>query len=164
MDHSAAVPQMPEGTTVEDLCDWDRMRTLVADLSPLWEPGSKTRYHAYTIGWILGEVLRRIDGRSVSRFVHEEICALLGLKNIFLGIPDSVEGRVATLVDAPPESPPPDGPAPLPLLEKAIPPHLPAAAVLFNRPEVRRASIPAAGGIMNARDLARFYASLALGI
>jgi len=93
--------------------------------------------------------------------VQEEICAPLGLHNMFLGIPDQVEGRVARLEDAPlPEG----APVPLPLLEKAIPPQLPAAAALFNRGDVRRASIPAGGGIMNARDLARFYASLATGV
>jgi CubicO group peptidase (beta-lactamase class C family) len=161
LDHSAGVPQVPEGATAEDICDWDRMCGMVAELPPLWEPGTKTGYHAYTIGWILGEVLRRIDGRSVARFVQEEICTPLGLRNLFLGIPRSVEDRVALLEDAPE----PEGlPEPLPLFEKAIPTHLPAAAVLFNRPDVRRASIPAAGGIMNARDLARFYASMATGV
>ena len=75
-----------------------------------------------------------------------------------MGIPDSVVNRVANLVDAPP---PPNAPAPLPLFEKCIPAGLPAAASLFNRPDVRRASIPGAGGIMTARDLARFYASMA---
>jgi CubicO group peptidase (beta-lactamase class C family) len=107
-----------------------------------------------------------VDGRSVARFVHEEISAPLGLRNLFLGIPQGaagrgVESRVANLEDAPA---PEDAPEPLPLFEKAIPTHLPAAAVLFNRPDVRRASIPAAGGIMNARDLARFYASMATGV
>ncbi len=158
LDHSAGVPQMPEGTTVADLCDWDRMCAAVADLRPLWTPGSKTGYHGYTNGWILGELVRRIDGRPISHFVGDEICGPLGLRSLFLGIPDGVESRVAALVDAP--APDPAPPAFLPLMERAIPPDLPAAAVLFNRPEVRRACIPAAGGITNARDLARFYASM----
>ena len=161
LTHSSGVPQMPDGATVEDICHWDRICAAIAELPPLWEPGKLTGYHAYTVGWILGEVLRRIDGRPVARFVEEEVCRPLGLKNLFFGIPDGVEGRVATLVDAPPVV---GAPEPMPLLQKAIPDHLPAAAVLFNRPEVRRACIPAAGGIMNARDLARFYASLATGV
>ena len=163
LDHSAAVPQMPDGATAEDICDWDRMCSAIADLPPLWKPGTRTGYHAYTVGWILGEVVRRIDGRSASRFVTEEICAPLGLKDLFLGIPEKadVEARVATLVDGPV---PQDGPAPMPFLDKAIPPDLQPGAVVFNRPDVRRASIPGAGGIMNARDLARFYASLATGV
>jgi CubicO group peptidase (beta-lactamase class C family) len=161
LDHSAGVPQMPEGATASDICDWDRICAAIAGLDPLWEPGTKTGYHAYTIGWILGEVVRRVDGRPAARFVKEEICEPLRLKNLFLGIPKEAESRVASLVDAPP---PEEASAPLPLLEKAIPPHLPAGASLFNQPDVRRASIPGAGGIMNARDLARFYASLATGV
>lgn len=161
LDHSAGVPQMPDGTTAEDLCVWDRMCAAIADLPPLWEPGLKTGYHGYTNGWILGEVLRRIDGRTVSQFVGDEICGPLELRNLFLGIPDRVEARVAALLDAPPPEPlPAYG---LPLMEKAIPPHLPAAAALFNRADVRRACMPAAGGIMTARDLARYYASMTPG-
>jgi CubicO group peptidase (beta-lactamase class C family) len=157
LDHSAGVPQMPDGLAAEDLCDWDRMCAAIAGLPPLWRPGSLTGYHGYTNGWILGEVVRRVDGRDVSRFVGDEICRPLGLRSLFLGIPGDVEYRVAALVDAPPPDP---APAFLPLMEKAIPPHLPAAASLFNRPEIRRACIPAAGGIMSARDLAACYASL----
>ncbi len=166
LDHSAGVPQMPDGATAEDICDWDRICGMVAHLPPLWQPGTKTGYHAYTIGWILGEVLRRVDGRSVARFVREEICAPVGLRDMFLGLPQgaagrSVQARVAVLEDAPE----PEGlPEPMPLFEKAIPPQLPAAATLFNRPDVRCADIPAAGGITNARDLARFYASMATGV
>jgi CubicO group peptidase (beta-lactamase class C family) len=158
MDHSAGVPQMPGGATAEEMCDWDWICAAIADLPPLWEPGTKTGYHAFTVGWILGEVVRRVDGRSAAAFVQEEICAPLELKNLFLGIPDGVEHRVANLVDAPPL---PDAPARLPLFEKAMPTHIAAGALVFNRPDVRRASIPGAGGIMTARDLARFYASMA---
>jgi CubicO group peptidase (beta-lactamase class C family) len=161
LTHSSAVPQMPDGATPEDICDWDRICAGIAELPLLWEPGKLTGYHAFTVGWILGEVMRRIDGRPVARFVEEEVCRPLGMKNLFLGIPDRVEGRVATLVDAPPVA---GAPEPLPLFLKAIPEKLPAAAVLFNRRDVRRACIPAAGGIMNARDLARFYAALSTGV
>ncbi|MBN1836315.1 MAG: beta-lactamase family protein [Spirochaetales bacterium] len=161
LTHTAGVPQMPEGATPEDICAWERICAAIADLPLLWKPGAMTGYHAFTIGWILGEVLHRVDGRSVSRFVSEEICRPLGLRNLFLGIPEEVEERVAFLEDAPP---PADAPEPRPLSFKAVPANLPASAALFNRPEVRRASIPAAGGIMNARDLARHYACLATGV
>jgi CubicO group peptidase (beta-lactamase class C family) len=161
LTHSAGVPQMPDGATAEDICNWDRICAAIAELAPLWEPGKLTGYHAYTVGWILGEVLRRIDGRTMARFVEDEICRPLGLKSLFFGIPESVEGRVATLVDAPPVV---GGPEPLPLLAASIPAQFPASAVPFNRPDVRRACIPAAGGIMSARDLARFYAALSTGV
>ena len=161
LTHTAGVPQMPEGVTPEDLCDWDRMCAAIADLPPLWEPGTMTGYHAFTIGWILGEVLHRIDGRPVAQFVSDEICRPLGLRSLFLGIPEGVENRVAFLEDAPL---PTDLPEPMPLAIKAVPANLPASAVLFNRADVRRACLPAAGGIMNARDLARHYASLTTGV
>ena len=86
----------------------------------------------------------------------DRICAPLGLRNLFFGIPDEAEDRVAFLEDGPiPEY----GPEPMPMLAKAIPEQLPAAATLYNCPNIRRACIPAAGGIMNARDLARHYAA-----
>jgi len=67
LDHSAGVPQMPEGATPEDICDWDRICAAIAELPLLWEPGTRTGYHAFTIGWILGEVLqdRRPPDREV---------------------------------------------------------------------------------------------------
>jgi CubicO group peptidase (beta-lactamase class C family) len=161
LTHSSGVPQMPDGATPEDICDWDRICAAIADLPPLWEPGKLTGYQAFTIGWILGEVMRRIDGRPVARFVEEEICRPLNLKNLFFGIPDRVEARVATLVDAPPVV---GGPELMPLYAKAIPDQLFPGVVVFNRPDIRRACIPGAGGIMNARDLARFYAALSTGV
>ncbi len=161
LTHTAGVPQMPDSVTPEMLCDWDRICAAIADLPPLWEPGTLTGYHSYTMGWILGEVLRRVDGRSIARFVQDEICAPLGLHSLFLGIPDREEPRVAFLEDAPlPEG----APVRTELSMRAAPAHLPASAVLFNRPDIRRASFPAAGGIMSARAIARFYASLATGV
>jgi CubicO group peptidase (beta-lactamase class C family) len=156
MTHRAGAPQMPEGTAPELICDWDRTCAAIADLPLLWEPGTRTGYHAITYGWILGEVLRRVDGRPFARFVQEEICAPLGLRDLYFGIPDDVEERVATLEAAPrpPEvpEPPPDA-----LFYRAAPRSLNGG---WNRPDVRRACIPAAGGIMTARDVARHYAAL----
>lgn len=157
LTHRSGVPQVPEGATVELVCDWDAICTAIAALPPLWEPGTRTGYHAYNYGWILGEVVRRVDGRPFPRFVQEEICAPLGLRDLFFGIPDDVEERVATLEAAPrlPDAPPP--PPPDSLFFRAMPQSL---SGMYNRPDVRRACIPAAGGIMAARDLARHYAAL----
>jgi CubicO group peptidase (beta-lactamase class C family) len=163
--HRVGIPQMPEGTTPELMCDWEHMVRAVAELEPLWEPGTRSGYHAYTFGWIVGEIVRRTDParRPFGRFVQEEVCAPLGLDSLFLGIPDAVEPRVAKLTNAPP--PPPGAPAlpPDALLFRAIPPHLGTNQETFGRPDVRRSCHPAAGGIMNARSLARHYAMLAGG-
>ncbi len=157
--HKAGVPHLPDGISPEMMCDWERVCTGIAALTPLWEPGNGTGYHAYSFGWILGEVVRRIDGRPIAQFVREEICAPLGIEDIYMGIPDAVEGRVSTLENAPrPEGMPVPGPEALIL--KAIPPQVGTTGQVFNRADVRRASIPAAGGIMTARALARHYAAL----
>jgi CubicO group peptidase (beta-lactamase class C family) len=159
LTHRIGLPQMPEGVTPEDLCDWDAMCATLAAQAPLWEPGTTTGYHAYTFGWILGEILRRIDGRPIATFVQEEVCAPLGIRDLYFGISDDVEGRVATLENAPPPEgapqPPPDA-----LIFRAIPPQVGTTGAVFNRADVRRASIPAAGGIMTARAIARHYAAL----
>ena len=161
LTHQTGVPQMPVDVTPELLCDWDGMCRRLAGMAPLWEPGSQTGYHAYTFGWILGEIVRRVDGRSIADFVQQEICRPLDLDGLFLGIPDAVEPRVATLKEAPrpPDYvPPADGSLP----RLAIPLSV-ATGEIWNRPDLRRASVPAAGGIMNARSLARHYAALAQG-
>lgn len=159
LTHRAGVPHLPAGVSPEMLCDWEGMCTGIAALSPLWEPGTGTGYHAYSFGWILGEVLRRIDGRPISQFVQAEICAPLGIQDIYMGIPNAVEDRVATLENAPrPEGMP--QPAADALIFQAIPPQVGTTGQVFNRADVRRAAIPAAGGIMTARALARHYAAL----
>ncbi len=156
--HTAGIPQMPERVTPDMLADWDGMCAAIADLTPLWAPGTTVAYHAWTFGWILGEVLRRVDGRSLSQFAREELCQPLGIADFYLGIPDSVEPRVATLRQEPPPveavSPPSD------LSQRVMPPNVTNPEVI-NRPNIRSASLPASGGIMSARAVARHYAMLA---
>ncbi len=162
LTHRAGVPHMPDGVTPQSMSDWDYMCDAIAALEPLWEPGTRTGYHAYTFGWILGEIIRRADGRPINQFVQDEICAPLGLDGIHLGIDDATEPRVATLVDGPR---PADAPAPPPdaLILRAIPPAVGILAAPYNLPEVRRAALPAHGGLMSARSLARLYAALTAG-
>ena len=161
LTHRTGVPQMPDAVTPELMADWDHMCEAIAALEPLWEPGAKTGYHAYTFGWILGEVLRRADGRPIAQFVQDEICAPLGLDGIYFGIDDAAEPRVATLVDGPrPDAP--AAPADT-LIARAIPPAVGILAAPYNHPAVRRAALPAHGGLMSARSLARHYAALGNG-
>ena len=54
LTHTAGVPQMPAGTTVEQMCDWNYMTEAVAALTPRWETGTHVAYHAYTFGWLAG--------------------------------------------------------------------------------------------------------------
>jgi CubicO group peptidase (beta-lactamase class C family) len=155
LTHRVGVPLMPPNATPADLCDWDRICAYLAAEAPVWTPGTQSGYHAYTYGWLLGEILRRVDGRPIARFVAEELCQPIGAPDFYFGIPDAVEPRVATLewVIDPPEVVPEPGS----LAERQIPF---GSLDWFNRPDVRRASIPGAGGITSARWLARKYAAL----
>jgi CubicO group peptidase (beta-lactamase class C family) len=162
LTHRIGVPQMPAGVTPEMMCDWDAMSRAIADLPPLFPVGEKTAYQSMTFGWIVGEIVRRTDpkGRPFGQFVQDEICAPLGLSDLWLGIPDEVEPRVAKLADANAGDPPPPEAS---LFAASMPPAVALVPAVFERPDVRRACIPGVGGIFNARSQARFFAMLAQG-
>ena len=165
LTHRLGVPIMPLGVTPELMCDWDWMVQRIADMQPLFEPGTKSAYMSYTWGWVIGEVVRRTDpkGRPFGTFVQEEICWPLRLDSLWIGIPDEVEPRVATLTNMPPIPPGAPGMVPGALSPLAIPSQVGTSQEVFGRPDVRRACLPGAGGIMNARSAARFFAMLAQG-
>ncbi|MFA6100872.1 MAG: serine hydrolase domain-containing protein [Victivallaceae bacterium] len=155
LSHTAGIPHMPFSKDVSEVCDWELMCRKIAGLQPLWEPGTKTSYHAITFSWIIGETARRLDGRDISTIIREEICRPLGINSIFIGIPDSLADQTATL-DVP-EYGPNQTP---PVFDQSIPSWVCPLEVFMNNPEVRRACIPASNGIMNARGIARHYAAL----
>jgi CubicO group peptidase (beta-lactamase class C family) len=99
LSHTAGVLTFPDywevvGADMAGMADWEAMTTNLAASPPSWEPGSQTMYHARTIGYLVGEVIRRIDGRSVGRFFAEEVAAPLGLE-FYIGTPEPVLPRVA---------------------------------------------------------------------
>ena len=156
LTHRLGVPIMPLGVMPELMCDWDWMVQRIADMRPLFEPGTKAAYMSYTFGWVIGEVVRRTDPRRrpFGTFIQEEICQPLGLDSLWVGIPDAVEPRVATLTNMPPIPPGAPGMAPGALSPLAIPPQVGTTQEVFGRADVRRACLPGAGGIMNARSTA----------
>jgi CubicO group peptidase (beta-lactamase class C family) len=152
--HQTGVPQTPVGYTPEWLADWDKMCRGIADLTPKFPIGQRTAYHSLNYGYINGEILRRVDGRSINQFLQDEICKPLKANSIYLGVPDSELHRVAVLKDGPP--------APADYDARMVgEPAGSYVAKVFNRPEVIKAAIPGSGGIMSARGLARHYAMLA---
>jgi CubicO group peptidase (beta-lactamase class C family) len=162
LTHRAGVPQMPAGVTPETMCDWDWMCARIADSEPLAEPGTRTLYLSMTFGWIVGELVRRSDPqrRSLGRFVREEIAQPLGISDLWIGIPDSAEPRIAKLINATPPVPAEHLP---PLYTASMPPAVDLIPEVFERPDVRRAEVAGVGGIFNARSCARFWAMLANG-
>jgi CubicO group peptidase (beta-lactamase class C family) len=161
LNHSAGVPQIPLDTSVEDLCNWNKMCGAIADEELWWEPGTKVGYHAYTFGYIVGEIVRRTTGKPISAVLRETVAGPLGVDDeIYFGMPESEHHRLARLEDAP--MPPgfvmPEMPPDLPMF-KAGPMWTVPSAQLGNRTDILSADIPA-GGKTSARAIARMYAAL----
>lgn len=147
--------------------DWAFMTAALAAQPPWWEPGTQHGYHALTFGYLVGEVVRRIDGRTLGTYFREEIAEPLGI-DFHIGLDARDDTRCAEMIPAPP--PPPGVPSPFAAVTER--PESLAAKVFGNpllRPgEVntrawRAAEIPAANGHGTARGLARVYGALACG-
>jgi CubicO group peptidase (beta-lactamase class C family) len=168
LNHTAGVPGIPLDTTLEDLCNWDQMCAAIAGEELWWEPGTKIGYHAYSFGYLVGEVIRRATGKKISQVLLEEVSGPLGMGDeLYFGMPASEHDRLARLEDAPmdhqmmPEMPP-DTAAPSgrgAAMFKAGPMSLYPNAALGNNPDILEADIPA-GGKASARAMARMYAAL----
>lgn len=149
----------------EVMLDWDRAIAYIEDLTPAWDPGTATGYHAFTYAWIVGGIVQGASGRHIKDVIREEIAEPLGVADsMFVGIPDGVEARLASLKPAPPPSAEQQASNPMAALSpehdffKAMPPN---NGMNFNHMDVRKACIPSANGHFNARALARMYAALA---
>ena len=161
LNHTAGVPGIPLTTTIEDLCDWDKMCSAIAAEKLWWEPGTKIGYHAYTFGYITGEIIRRVTGRPISQVLREQISGPLGVEHeLYFGMPRPEQRRLAVLEDAPlpPNFQMPEMPPDLPMF-KAAPMSLMPNAAFGNRPDTLAADIPA-GGKTSARAIARMYAAM----
>jgi CubicO group peptidase (beta-lactamase class C family) len=161
LTHTAGVPQMPAGTTVEQMCDWNYMTEAVAALTPRWEPGTQVAYHAYTFGWLAGEVLRRATGKAASaagvvEAVRQSVAAPAGTDDFLLGVPLERHASIVDLVGVAGRAHDADS-----LYRSAIPVHLDTGPEVYGRSDVRQAVLPGAGAHATATALARIYDWLA---
>ncbi|MFM2072319.1 MAG: hypothetical protein RLZZ623_2582 [Actinomycetota bacterium] len=159
----------PDGPiTLEEALHWDTIVARLADTTPDWPIGSGHGYHALTFGWLAGELIRRVDGRSPGQFVTEEISGPLGV-DLWIGLPEDQEHRVSPLIGTP-ISAESDDPALKAMLEMFLGPATRGGRALmlngafaqeglFNTRAVHAAQIPAANGITNAASLAKVYAA-----
>jgi CubicO group peptidase (beta-lactamase class C family) len=161
MSHSAGLSGWKEPLVTADLYDWEKMTSLLAAQAPYWEPGTAPGYHALTQGYLVGEVVRRITGKSLGTVFREEIAQPLGA-DFWIGLPASEDHRVAELI------PPPPGQAVGEAggqteLQKNMSDN-PGIDISATRTRAwRGAEIPAAGGTGNARSVAEIHAILANG-
>jgi CubicO group peptidase (beta-lactamase class C family) len=159
MSHSAGLSGWKEPMTTEMLFDWDKATSLLAAQAPYWEPGTAPGYHGMTQGFLVGEVVRRITGRSIGTFFRTEIAEPLGA-DFHIGLPASEDSRVADLIPPPAGQRLGDGEGEL-LQNMSM---NPALEVSDTRTRAwRGAELPAAGGTGNARAIAEIHAILANG-
>jgi CubicO group peptidase (beta-lactamase class C family) len=139
--HTAGVPAPPYDTTVEQLCNWEHMCTVLAEAKPWWEPGSRFGYHAKTFGFLLGEIVRRATGRTLSWWLREVVTVPLGIGDeVHFGVPEELLDRVAR--QQPPIGPPPPPPEPGSPVDRALPPGIRPDADYANRRDVLTSDIP----------------------
>lgn len=156
-----------DGITLEEALDWNTITSRLAASAPEWPIGSGHGYHALTYGWLAGELVRRVDGRSLGTFVADEISKPLGV-DLWIGLPESEEARVSPLIQETPSAE--MDPAVKAAIEAVMGPNTRggralslsgafAAGGTFNRRDVHAAEIPAANCITNAAALAKVYAA-----
>ncbi|MFG2856084.1 serine hydrolase domain-containing protein [Streptomyces mirabilis] len=174
LSHQAGVVALDQPVPLAEALAWQPMVAALAAQRPQWTPGTAHGYHGRTWGWLVGEVIRRVSGRTPGRFFADEIAAPLGL-DFFIGLPASEHDRVSRMVyqqpevdltAVPPEEVPPElrelvaaWRDPNSFSNRAFQVTNPAE-IDFNSPEVQAAELPASNGIGTARGLARMYAAL----
>lgn len=142
LTHTAGLPALPADVTPEDFTDWTRMCELLADARPLWAPGERLAYHAWTWGWLLGEVVRRVTGAPVSRVLADEVAGPLGVdRELFLAVPEADLARLARLEDAGLSALMTWAGANLPHFDAVAPPAVRPDTVIGSRPDVLRADV-----------------------
>jgi CubicO group peptidase (beta-lactamase class C family) len=156
LDHSAGVPGLPAGATVDDVCDWATMVRALEDAEPWWEPGTRVGYHAYTFGFLVGEIVRRASGRELGAELADLTAAIGHPGEIRFGMAPSDSARLAVLEDAPSDVDFSQFPDDLPMFRAAPMSVFPTAA-LGHDPRLLAADVPA-GAKVTARALARMYA------
>ena len=145
LTHRGGFPETPHSLPWHDWSDWGKVVRAMEDAVPTFVPGEVLAYHPINYGWVIAELIRRIDGRQFDQFLSQELTGPLGMDNTYVGLPEDLENRVSRIH----------------LVEEDADPN--GYVPTFNRPEVHRSIVPGACGIASARDLARFYAMMERG-
>lgn len=162
LSHRAGLAVIKGDLTLDEALAWDPVVDALAAQEPNWEPGTAHGYHLRSYGWLVGELVRRVDGRTIGRFLRDEIAEPMGL-DLWIGLPAELEPRVATLV------PPTDG---FRELIASLPDEMLLGQAttgpsghfdydeMWNTRELHEVELPASNGIGTARALATVYAAV----
>ncbi len=160
LNHQVGLPGFRQTIPPGKPYDWEYMTSALAAERPFWAPGRNYAYHSLTFGWLVGEVVRRVSGKSLGSFFRDEVVTPLGL-DFWIGLPESEERRTAPLIprredvqtDAPDRA----------LASEVISSGVNEERGWWNTRAAHAAELPASGGVTNARSAARMYAALAMG-
>ena len=107
LSHTTGLFCMPHADSPAELADWPLMCARLAAMRPAWQPGTRTKYQAFTYSWLLGEPLCRLTGKTFAEILTDEVLAPLGMGNgCFFGLPVSEAERLAQIQRAPDLLPP----------------------------------------------------------
>ena len=166
LNHSVGVPALREPLKQGAYYDWNYMVERLAAEAPFWVPGSRNGYHMSSFGWLVGELVRRVSGKSLGTFFRTEVATPLGM-DFWIGLPQSIEARVAPMIRFVP--PPGASKSDFTIALKTVPRTISHLALLNNgghqgdTKAAYAAEMGGGGGISNARALARMFEPLANG-
>ena len=160
LNHQAGLPGFREPIPAGKPYDWEYMVARLAAERPFWEPGRQYGYHSITNGWLVGEVVRRVSGKSLGTFFREEVAEPLGL-DFWIGLPEREERRAVRLL--PRREPVADVTGMPELRDAVVSSGVDELDDWWNTRDAHAAELTASGGLTNARAAARMYAALSLG-
>ena len=179
--HRAGVPAIDKVLTLDEILAVDPVVKALEETAPAWEPGTEHGYHGMTYGWLAGEIVRRVDGRTIGQFFADEIAKPLGL-DFYIGTPESEIHRGCPVIGAnydnvEPHAPDAD-PVALQQLGNLVAAYSDPSSLTFramnmhgvfgleadgqitwNLPKVWKSEVPGAGALTNAHSLAKLYAA-----
>jgi CubicO group peptidase (beta-lactamase class C family) len=174
LGHQAGLFAFDEPVDRSVVADPDRLAVVLARQKPAWEPGTRQAYHALTLGFYEGELLRRVDPqhRSLGQFFQDEIASPLGL-DVYIRLPEWIpNSRLATLAPPSPIAMLLDFPFRLTLdsmnprsnIYRALVAN-PGAGIVQDEQRVyaRNFEVPSGGGVGTARGIAHAYGVFATG-
>ena len=142
LTHRGGFPETPKDLPPTDWPDWDKVTRAMEQAQAVSIPGETLVYHPINYGWVIAELVRRVDGRPFNQFIAEELTTPLGMADTYVGLPEGLVDRVS----------------PMRKMEDDADPN--GYSAMFSLPVAVHSVVPGAGGVASAGNLARFYAMM----